>query len=159
MLELLSLYQRARALLTLVYLDWARAATFQPAPTPASRKKNRKLLKLYISAKTSELQRGDVREAEMKSSLTYQLLLYLGAYYFFCYELLELLLLLYKAILLPYPTGVLFSEVLFVLLLAVVEAGRLLSGGKGNLTESAGDKSLQYSLLSSIPSCLPEFHK
>ena len=54
MLELLSLYQRARALLTLVYLDWARAATFQPAPTPASRKKNRKLLKLYISAKTSE---------------------------------------------------------------------------------------------------------
>ena len=95
----------------------------------------------------------------MKSSLTYQLLLYLGAYYFFCYELLELLLLLYKAILLPYPTGVLFSEVLFVLLLAVVEAGRLLSGWKGNLTESAGDKSLQYSLLYSIPSCLPEFHK
>ena len=77
----------------------------------------------------------------MKSSLTYQLLLYLGAYYFFCYELLELLLLLYKAILLPYPTGVLFSEVLFVLLLAVVEAARLLSGWKGNLTESAGDNS------------------
>ena len=36
-------------------------------------------------------------------------------------------------------TGVLFSEVLFVLLLAVVEAARLLSGWKGNLTESAGD--------------------
>ena len=49
----------------------------------------------------------------MKSSLTYQLVLYLGAYYFFCYEVLELLLLLYKAILLPYPTGVLFSEVEF----------------------------------------------
>ena len=75
----------------------------------------------------------------MKSSLTYQLLLYLGGYYFACYELLELLLLLYKAFLLPYPTGVLFSEVLFVLLLAVVEAARLLSGWKGNLTESAGD--------------------
>ena len=98
----------------------------------------------------------------MKSSLTYQLVLYLGAYYFFCYEVLELLLLLYKAILLPYPTGVLFSEVeffsfeitsydsfehvynlslskvLFVLLLAVVEAARLLSGWKGNLTESPG---------------------
>ena len=51
----------------------------------------------------------------MKSSLTYQLVLYLGAYYFFCYEVLELLLLLYKAILLPYPTGVLFSEVLTLL--------------------------------------------
>ena len=83
----------------------------------------------------------------MKSSLTYQLLLYLGAYYFFCYELLELLLLLYKAILLPYPTGVLFSEVLFVLLLPVVEAARLLSGWKGNLTESPGVTPLLILLL------------
>jgi len=88
----------------------------------------------------------------MKSSLTYQLLLYLGAYYFFCYELLELLLLLYKAILLPYPTGVLFSEVLFVLLLAVVEAARLLSGWKGNLTESAGSVGVSLALV--VPSVL-----
>jgi len=88
----------------------------------------------------------------MKSSLTYQLLLYLGGYYFACYELLELLLLLYKAILLPYPTGVLFSEVLFVLLLAVVEAARLLSGWKGNLTESAGSVGVSLALV--IPSVL-----
>merc|ERR1711972_905400 len=82
---------------------------------------------------------------------TYQLVLYLGAYYFFCYEVLELLL-LYKAILLPYPTGVLFSEVLFVLLLAVVEAARLLSGWKGNLTESPGSVGVSLALV--VPSVL-----
>ena len=76
----------------------------------------------------------------MKSSLSYQLLLYLGSYYFACFLAIELLLLLYKAVLLPYPGGVLASEAVLLLLLGVIELSRVLSGWKGNLTESAGDQ-------------------
>ena len=47
----------------------------------------------------------------MKSSLTYQLLLYLGCYYFTCFLLLEMVLLLYKSIILPFPPGNLVAEV------------------------------------------------
>ena len=47
----------------------------------------------------------------MKSSLTYQLLLYLGSYYFACFLLLEMVLLLYKSIILPFPPGNLVAEV------------------------------------------------
>ena len=49
----------------------------------------------------------------MKSSLTYQVLLYLGSYYFGLYALLEIILIIYKSIILPYPTGNLVSEVLY----------------------------------------------
>lgn len=47
----------------------------------------------------------------MKSSLPYQLLLYLGSYYFACFLGIELLLLIYKSIILPYKSFTLFSEV------------------------------------------------
>ena len=47
----------------------------------------------------------------MKSSLPYQLLLYLGSYYFACFLGIELLLLIYKTIILPYKSFTLFSEV------------------------------------------------
>ena len=47
----------------------------------------------------------------MKSSLTYQLLLYLGSYYFACFLLLEMILLVYKSIILPFPPGNLVAEV------------------------------------------------
>ena len=50
----------------------------------------------------------------MKSSLTYQVLLYLGSYYFGLYALLEIILIIYKSIILPYPTGNLVSEVLYM---------------------------------------------
>ena len=87
----------------------------------------------------------------MKSSLAYQLLLYLGSYYFGCFIFIEFLLLIYKSIILPYPKGNLVSEVTncgifsisimffqFILLsmLVVVEVCRILSGWKGNLTEN-----------------------
>ena len=48
----------------------------------------------------------------MKSSLPYQLLLYLGSYYFGCYLCIEILLLIYKSIILPYKSFTLFSEVI-----------------------------------------------
>ena len=49
--------------------------------------------------------------SKMKSSLPYQLLLYLGSYYFGCYIIIEILVLLYKSIILPYKSLTLFSEV------------------------------------------------
>ena len=48
---------------------------------------------------------------KMKSSLPYQLLLYLGSYFFACFLGIELLLLIYKTIILPYKSFTLFSEV------------------------------------------------
>jgi hypothetical protein len=74
----------------------------------------------------------------MKSSLTLQLLLYLGSHYSACFGAAELLLLLYKSAVLPYPAGNLVAEVLLLLLLGVIETCRVLSGWKGNLTESPG---------------------
>ena len=47
----------------------------------------------------------------MKSSLAFQLLLYLGSYYFGCFIFIEFLLLIYKSTILPYPPGNLLSEV------------------------------------------------
>ena len=47
----------------------------------------------------------------MKSSLSYQLLLYLGSYYCVCFISIEVLLLIYKCIILPYQNLTLASEV------------------------------------------------
>ena len=49
----------------------------------------------------------------MKSSLSYQLLLYLGSYYCVCFISIEVLLLIYKCIILPYQNLTLASEVTF----------------------------------------------
>ena len=107
----------------------------------------------------------------MKSSLSYQLLLYLGSYYCLCFISIEVLLLVYKSIILPYQSLTLASEVTrllflsnnsqltvlmyqFVLLvtMGVVEVCRMLSGWKGNLTESTG--SVGISLLLLVPAIL-----
>ena len=47
----------------------------------------------------------------MKSSLSYQLLLYLGSFYCLCFISVEVLLLVYKVIILPYQNLTLVSEV------------------------------------------------
>ena len=49
----------------------------------------------------------------MKSSLSYQLLLYLGSYYCVCFISIEVLLHIYKCIILPYQNLTLASEVPF----------------------------------------------
>ena len=49
---------------------------------------------------------------EMKSSLSYQLLLYLGSYYCLGFIATEVLLLVYKSIILPYQSLTLVSEVI-----------------------------------------------
>jgi len=88
----------------------------------------------------------------MKSSLPYQLLLYLGSYYFGCYICVEILLLIYKSIILPYKTLTLFSEFLLLLTMCVIETCRVMSGWKGNLTESKG--SIGISLVLLVPAVL-----
>merc|ERR1712079_772687 len=88
----------------------------------------------------------------MKSSLPYQLLLYLGSYYFGCYLCIEILLLIYKSIILPYKSFTLFSEFLLMATMGVIEACRILSGWKGNLTESKG--SIGVSLVLIVPAVL-----
>ena len=50
----------------------------------------------------------------MKSSLSYQLLLYLGSYYCLGFISIEVLLLVYKSIILPYQSLTLTSEVIIV---------------------------------------------
>ena len=50
----------------------------------------------------------------MKSSLSYQLLLYLGSYYCLGFISIEVLLLVYKSIILPYQSLTLVSEVIII---------------------------------------------
>ena len=57
---------------------------------------------------------GGVSSLDMKSSLSYQLLLYLGSYYCLGFISIEVLLLVYKSIILPYQSLTLTSEVIIV---------------------------------------------
>ena len=110
----------------------------------------------------------------MKSSLPFQLLLHLGSYYLACFLGIELLLLIYKSIILPYKSFTLFSEVnnwirtchvyffscwpthslqFFLLItMGVIETCRMFSGWKGNLTESKA--SIGISLVLIVPAVL-----
>ena len=55
----------------------------------------------------------------MKSSLSYQLLLYLGSYYCLCFIAIEVLLLVYKSIILPYQSLTLASEVSIIIIISI----------------------------------------
>ena len=55
----------------------------------------------------------------MKSSLSYQLLLYLGSYYCLCFISIEVLLLIYKSIILPYQSLTLASEVSIIIIIII----------------------------------------
>merc|ERR1711976_1103046 len=88
----------------------------------------------------------------MKSSLSYQLLLYLGTYYFGCYIVIETLLLIYKSIILPYKSITLFSEFLILGTMVIIEVCRMMSSWKGNLTESLS--SIGISMLLFVPAVL-----
>eukprot|EP00093_Oithona_nana_P003523 03523.XXX_108573_108971_1 [CDS] Oithona nana genome sequencing. len=82
----------------------------------------------------------------MKSSLTFQVLLHLGSYYFGAYIIIEFLLLLYKYIVLPFPHGTLAAELILLTFLTLLESIRLFTGWKANLTENVGGMSLCVAL-------------
>jgi hypothetical protein len=107
---------------------------------------------------------------KMKSSLTFQILLHLGSYYFGAFVLTEVLLLLYKFIgklscsnysldfsvvitiiallfsVLPFPSGTLFAELVLLLFLVLLESVRIFTGWKANLTENVGGMGLCVAL-------------
>ena len=78
----------------------------------------------------------------MKSSLTFQVLLHLGSYYFGAFTIIEFLLLIYKYIVLPFPNGTLVSELVILSFLTMLEITRIFTGWKANLTENVGGMSL-----------------
>ncbi|KAK3734948.1 hypothetical protein RRG08_038972 [Elysia crispata] len=75
------------------------------------------------------------RTQVVRSSLPYQILLYLNGWYFAFFFVCEILLFVFKGETLPYASNVLAAEVILLFLLAAVEALRLFFGRRGNLTE------------------------
>lgn len=85
------------------------------------------------------------------SSLPLQIFLFLNIYYAITFCIAELLLYVYKGVLLPYPdTGVTLGiEIFVIFLLAFFEGVRLFLGYKGNLAERT--LSLALSLVLGVP--------
>ncbi|KAM9357222.1 transmembrane protein 216 isoform 1-T1 [Symphorus nematophorus] len=69
------------------------------------------------------------------SSTPLQVLLYLNSWYFAAFYLAEILMFIYKGILLPYPSDNLVLDVVLLLLFLGLETLRIFYGWKGNLCE------------------------
>ncbi|XP_072251275.1 transmembrane protein 216 [Leuresthes tenuis] len=69
------------------------------------------------------------------SSTPLQVLLYLNSWYFAAFCLAEVLMFIYKGILLPYPSDNLVLDVVLLLLFLALETLRIYYGWKGNLCE------------------------
>lgn len=89
---------------------------------------------------------------ESQSSLPYQILLYLNGWYLAAFLTMEVLMLIYKISVLPYPTGNIMAEVFLFIFLAAVESVRIFMGKKGNLTEQM--ISIVLSVIFAAPSVL-----
>ncbi|KAK3585673.1 hypothetical protein CHS0354_020239 [Potamilus streckersoni] len=99
---------------------------------------------------TPRVNRGQVQV--IRSSLPYQILLYINGWYFALFLICEILLFVYKGETLPYAYGVLAAEVILVFILAGIEALRIFFASKGNLTERI--LGVIVSILLSIPAIL-----
>ncbi|XP_034546083.1 transmembrane protein 216 isoform X1 [Notolabrus celidotus] len=69
------------------------------------------------------------------SSAPLQVLFYLNCWYFAAFYLAEVLMFIYKGILLPYPSDNLVLDVVLLLLFLALETLRIFYGWKGNLCE------------------------
>ncbi|XP_038132062.1 transmembrane protein 216 [Cyprinodon tularosa] len=69
------------------------------------------------------------------SSTPLQVLLYLNTWYFAAFYLAEILMFIYKGILLPYPRDNLILDVVLLILFLALETFRIFYGWKGNLCE------------------------
>ncbi|XP_008291132.1 transmembrane protein 216 [Stegastes partitus] len=69
------------------------------------------------------------------SSTPLQLLFYLNGWYFAAFYLAEILMFIYKGVLLPYPLDNLVLDVVLLLLFLALETLRIFYGWKGNLCE------------------------
>uniref|UniRef100_H2Z014 Transmembrane protein 216 n=1 Tax=Ciona savignyi TaxID=51511 RepID=H2Z014_CIOSA len=84
------------------------------------------------------------------SSVSLEIFLYLNAYYLALFVLAEVLLVVYKAEVLPYPSNNIALDVVLVFLLAFIELMRIFMGSKGNLTEHVVASAISLGFL--IPS-------
>ncbi|KAK3535834.1 hypothetical protein QTP70_021147 [Hemibagrus guttatus] len=75
------------------------------------------------------------REKVKLSSMPLQVLLYLNSWYFAAFFIAEILMFIYKGILLPYPQANLILDIVLLFLYIGLEALRLFYGWKGNLCE------------------------
>ncbi|XP_040903581.1 transmembrane protein 216 [Toxotes jaculatrix] len=69
------------------------------------------------------------------SSTPLQVLLYLNSWYFAAFYLAEILMFIYKGILLPYPSDNLVLDVMLLVIFLGLETLRIFYGVKGNLCE------------------------
>ncbi|XP_057312833.1 transmembrane protein 216-like [Hydractinia symbiolongicarpus] len=85
------------------------------------------------------------------SSLPLQILLHLNVYFFLLYWICELLIYVYKGIMLPFPDvgGTLALEIILLFFIAVIEGFRLFFGYKGNLGERK--QTLIWSVILALP--------
>merc|ERR1711915_501067 len=86
------------------------------------------------------------------SSLPFQIVLYLNGLYLTAFVLCELLLLIFKTSILPYPKGNIVAEVFLMLFLVGTESVRIFMGKKGNLIEQI--MPLALSIIFTAPSVL-----
>ncbi|XP_022294102.1 transmembrane protein 216-like [Crassostrea virginica] len=104
-------------------------------------------------ATTNQPQRQNKGRVQIvRSSLPYQILLYLNGWYFAFFFLCEILIYVYKNETLPYADNVLPAEVILVFILAGIEALRIFFAQKGNLTERI--MGVLVSIVLSIPAVL-----
>ncbi|KAM6923516.1 transmembrane protein 216, partial [Xenentodon cancila] len=71
----------------------------------------------------------------ISSSTSLQVLFYLNSWYFAAFYLAEILVFIYKGVLLPYPSDNLVLDVVLLLLFLGLETLRIFYGWKGNLCE------------------------
>ncbi|KAG7464970.1 hypothetical protein MATL_G00171240 [Megalops atlanticus] len=72
---------------------------------------------------------------EILSSAPLQVLLYLNGWYFAAFFIAEILMFIYKGVLLPYPQPNLILDIVLLFLYLGLEVLRLFYGWKGNLCE------------------------
>ncbi|XP_022071126.1 transmembrane protein 216 [Acanthochromis polyacanthus] len=69
------------------------------------------------------------------SSTPLQILFYLNSWYFAAFYLAEILMFVYKGVMLPYPSDNLVLDLVLLLLFLALESLRIFYGWKGNLCE------------------------
>ncbi|CAE1169523.1 TMEM216 [Acanthosepion pharaonis] len=109
---------------------------------------------MAIRQKTPALASGFTRGPVqiVRSSLPYQILLYLNQWYFGLFFLAELLLYIFKGQTLPFAPQILPIEIVLIFILLLLEFFRIFFGKKGNLTERIS--SMSASIFLSIPSLI-----
>jgi len=74
--------------------------------------------------------------SSLQSTLPLQVFLYFHPYYWILFYIASIIMLIYKSVQFPYPRDILGLEATALSFLAVVDAGRLVLGNKGNLTQA-----------------------